>query len=167
MRTLMLLRHAKSDWNAPTEGDFARPLNKRGRRAAAAMARQIAALDTVPQKIVSSPAVRAIRTAEAVAGELAEVAVEPEERLYGASVAEILDVARHLPKEISCALLIGHNPGMEECVHALGGDPDLLLKTCMLAVFRVDGGWGKLSAENCHLVRILQPSEEGDAAGDQ
>jgi phosphohistidine phosphatase len=164
MRTLMLLRHAKSDWNAPTEGDFARPLNKRGRRDAETVARVIAALPHPPQAVVSSPAARAMRTAESVAEALDGVEVQPEDDLYGAGPEQILSVVRRLPKEADCALVVGHNPGLEELVHELGGEPDLLMKTCTLAVFECDGGWGKLAPGACRLVRVIVAREAGESA---
>ena len=164
MRTLMLLRHAKSDWNAPTEGDFARPLNRRGRKTAAIMATQVAALALPPQVIIASPAVRAMRTAEAVAEALDGVEVKPEEALYGAAPADMLTLIHRLPKDVSCVMLVGHNPGMEELVHELGSDPDLLMKTCTLAVFECDGGWGKVGPGTCRLVRVLQARESAESS---
>jgi phosphohistidine phosphatase SixA len=59
-------------------------------------------------------------------------------------------------KDVSCAMLVGHNPGFEECVHLLGGDPDLLMKTCTVAIFECADGWNKAGAETCRLVRVMR-----------
>lgn len=158
-RTLLLMRHAKSDWNAPHESDFDRPLNARGERAAPLMAQFIAALQRPPQWIVSSPAVRALRTAEIVAAGLEEVALLEEAELYGAGVGETLAIIRRLPEEVDCALLVGHNPTMEWLVGELSGDPTLEMKTATLAMFEVDGDWAALDRSSCTLLHVQHPRD--------
>lgn len=158
-RTLMLMRHAKSDWNAPHETDFERPLNARGRHAAAGMAQFIAALPQPPQWIVTSTAVRALATAEAVAGALDEVALLEEAELYGAGVNEVLGIIRRLPPDVDCVLLIGHNPTLEWLVGELSGEATAEMKTATLAVFSMDGGWDSVSREHCELTLLQHPRE--------
>lgn len=139
-RRLLLLRHAKSDWHQDV-GDFERPLNARGMREAARIGQWMRDEAIEPQAILSSPAKRAAQTAEAVA---VAVGTEPadirwNDRLYLASAPDLLDVLRGLPAGTRTALLIGHNPGLEDLLLWLApgaGDQrhhDKLLTTATLA----------------------------------
>lgn len=156
------MRHAKSDWHAAHESDFDRPLNARGRQAAASMARFIAALPQPPQWIISSTAVRALATAEAVAQALDEVALLTEPELYGAGVAEALGIIRRLPHDVYSALLVGHNPMMDWLVAELSGNPTVEMKTATLAVFDLSGEWQDVSREQCTLSLLQHPRELPD-----
>lgn len=122
MRELYLMRHAKSSWKTGYASDFERPLNARGRRDAPRMGAWLAANRIVPDLILASPAERARQTVAAVhqaLDETGEVWWEP--RIYGATVAELLDVIREVPDEYTHVLMVGHNPGFAECVQALSG----------------------------------------------
>ncbi|MGH2532393.1 MAG: SixA phosphatase family protein [Thermomicrobiales bacterium] len=119
MKTLLILRHAKTQPDAP-RGDWERQLTERGERDAATMGHLIASLPDLPDAVVTSDAVRARQTAEIVveaAGLFAPVTLEP--RIYAAEWRSLLDVVRGLPDEAACALIIGHNPGFEELAAAL------------------------------------------------
>jgi phosphohistidine phosphatase len=164
-RTLMLMRHAKSDWHAPHESDFDRPLNKRGQRAATVMAEFIATLPQPPQWIVASPAVRALTTAETVAEALDEVALLKEPEMYGAGVYELLGIVRRLPEEVTSVLLVGHNPGMEWLAGELSGEPTVEVKTATLAVFELEGNWTDVGREHCTLRLLQSPRELDEAEG--
>ena len=124
MKTLTLLRHAKSSWKHPGLDDFDRPLNKRGLRDAPAMGERLAQRESLPDRCLSSPAVRATATAVAVAEALGypvdAIAWEP--RIYEAASASLLDVLRAQPDTARHILLVGHNPGMTDFANALTGD---------------------------------------------
>ncbi|MGI9222866.1 MAG: SixA phosphatase family protein [Woeseiaceae bacterium] len=114
MKTLTLVRHAKSSWKDSSLADRDRPLNKRGERDAPVMARRIAAAGIRPSLIMSSPAVRAWRTAKTVAREIGYPIefLQRESGLYLASLREIQEVLAAQDEKFNSLMLIGHNPGL-------------------------------------------------------
>ena len=140
MATLILLRHAKSDWSGG-EADIDRPLAGRGRRQAAEAGRWLAAHVAGIDLAVVSPATRAKSTWEVVAGELdrpPEVLVD--DRVYAASGEELLDVVRGLADGAGTVVLTGHNPGVEEVAELLTGQW-VRMTTSAIAVLDLAGGW--------------------------
>ena len=132
MKELILIRHAKSSWKDSSPDDRERPLNKRGERDAPEMGARLARRKHKPNLIVSSPAVRALETARIIARKLGyprkDIAVE--DRLYGAGVAELLDVIRNTDESVTTLMLFGHNPGLTELANHLGPRPIPNLPTC-------------------------------------
>ena len=117
MKTLTLLRHAKSDWSDRVTRDFDRPLNDKGKRAAALMGRHLRTLSPDVDQVVASPAVRVMETLEEVQrGYGQTLAPLWDRRIYLASAVTLLDVVRELPEAAREALLVGHNPGLEDLV---------------------------------------------------
>ena len=140
MKTLLILRHAKTQPDAPA-GDHARELTERGHRNAAAMGAYIHNLTGTPDAIITSDATRALQTAEIVATAVAfatPLTVVP--RIYAADLATLLAVVRRIPDEVSSAIIIGHNPGFEELAAALAGNDHegIRLPTSGLAVLEFD-----------------------------
>lgn len=123
MKTLLLMRHAKSDWDQSGLEDFDRPLSGRGLDDAPRMGKALAKAGSVPDRVVSSPARRAQQTAELVAkacGFDGEIAWEP--ALYGAPGTVWLENIRKLPDRADAVLMIAHNPGVAEVAAlVLGG----------------------------------------------
>ncbi|MFF4274600.1 SixA phosphatase family protein [Streptomyces sp. NPDC001536] len=122
LRRLVVLRHAKSAW---PEGvpDHQRPLAPRGRRDAPAAGRALVEDDVLPDLALCSTAVRARQTWDLASAQWGTPPpVRHDARLYGADVAELLDVVHEVPAEVETLLLVGHNPGLEELVLALAGD---------------------------------------------
>ena len=135
--TLVLVRHAKSDWGDPHLDDHDRPLNDRGRRDAPRMARRLAETGFRPDALVSSTAVRARTTAEAFAEELgAAVTLDPE--LYGAPARALLAAAA--ATGVRSVLVVAHDPGMSVLAAQLSGDGIAHMPTCAVATFRWDDG---------------------------
>lgn len=132
MKTLFLVRHAKSSWADPTLADRDRPLNDRGRRDAPEMGRRLAARGLDPDALVSSPAVRARTTAEVVAGALGRDpgSIALDERVYGAGPSTLLDVVRGFRDEWETVLLFGHNPGFTDLANELGDRDFDNVRTC-------------------------------------
>jgi phosphohistidine phosphatase len=126
MKTLLLLRHAKSSWNDSSLDDHDRPLNERGRRDAPRMGMFVREHRLTPDVIITSDAVRARLTAEAVAekaGYAGEILMDP--RLYLASPADILHVLRTVPgAKAATVMIVGHNPGLEELLARMTGEPE-------------------------------------------
>jgi len=120
-RRITLLRHAKSDWNSPTRDDFDRPLNARGYRDAPRMGKQLYKRGLHPQLILSSPALRAITTAQIVAAELSykTESIVTDSNLYLASPATILDILRTKGAACTDVMLVGHNPGLSELANRI------------------------------------------------
>ena len=122
MRTLLLLRHAKSSWKQPGLSDHDRPLNRRGQRDAPRIGRLLTREQLSPGAILSSSARRARETAEAVATQSAfDGMVQLEGVLYLAEPTTILDVIRHSGVELERLMVVGHNPGMAATVARLTG----------------------------------------------
>jgi phosphohistidine phosphatase len=139
-RTLVLVRHAKSDWTGD-HADRHRPLAGRGRRQAPEAGRWLSVGVGRVDLAVVSPARRARETWELVAAELAAPPpVRVEDRVYAASAGEPLDVVRGLPDDADTVVLVGHNPGLEDLVATLTGRP-VSMPTSALAVIDVPGAW--------------------------
>ena len=115
MKRLTLLRHAKSSWDDTVPRDFDRPVNGRGRRAAARIGDWLADSDLKFDRVIASPAVRVQQTLAAVA-DAARVKLKPhpEPRIYLASAATLLDVIHDISDACDSVLLVGHNPGLED-----------------------------------------------------
>jgi phosphohistidine phosphatase len=144
-RTLVLLRHAKSDWDGE-EPDRERPLARRGLREAPEAGRWLAVNQPDLGLAVVSPARRALSTWQLVAAELAaEVPTQVDERIYEASVSDLLEVVRDLPADTASAVIVGHNPGLEELVRVLTGRV-VPMPTSALAVLTVDAAWAELGS---------------------
>jgi phosphohistidine phosphatase len=160
METLLVLRHAKTQSDAPA-GDRARELTERGHRNAMAMGAYIHNLIGTPDAIITSDATRARQTAEIVAPAVdlaAPLTVEP--RIYAADLETLLAVVRRIPDEVQTAIIIGHNPGFEELAAALAGNPehDVRLPTSGLAVLELDiERWDSVRAGSGRLREVATP----------
>jgi phosphohistidine phosphatase len=121
MKTLTIVRHAKSSWKHRDLSDRERPLNKRGERDAPVMARRVADAGIRPSQIISSPAVRAWTTAKIFARELGYPAefLQREDSLYLASLDNLLDVVAMQEAGFNHLMLFGHNPGLTDLVNYL------------------------------------------------
>jgi phosphohistidine phosphatase len=116
LKSLTILRHAKSGWDAPVDRDFDRPINARGRRGAVIMGEMWAKSGWPIDWIIASPAVRVTETLDhfqPVAG-LADIEPHWERRVYLASAATLLDVIRETGAHGDHLMLVGHNPGLED-----------------------------------------------------
>jgi len=121
MKTLTLVRHAKSSWKDTSLADRDRPLNQRGERDAPFMARKIDEAGIRPSLILSSPAVRAWTTARAVARQLDYPLefLQRESELYLADVDTLLDVIAAQDEKFNSMMLFGHNPGLTDFANYL------------------------------------------------
>jgi phosphohistidine phosphatase len=128
MKTLTLLRHAKSTWDDPVARDFDRPLNPRGRRAAQTVGREMRAQELAFDRVLASPAVRVVETLEEIGNGYGK-ALDPafDQRVYLATTDTLLDLIRDIDEAVNSLLLVGHNPGLEMLVLLLtrSGDGEL------------------------------------------
>ncbi|WP_309066190.1 SixA phosphatase family protein [Microbacterium sp.] len=158
MKTLLLARHAKSDWGMPGFADHDRPLNSRGLRDAPEMAQRLVDEEVPLERIVSSSAVRARTTADEYATAYGLPVVE-EPLLYAASARSILAIAAALPDDCHVAMLVGHNPGMSDAVSELTREY-VQLATCAIAECAVDvGSWAELIEGAGRLLRLRAPKD--------
>jgi phosphohistidine phosphatase len=122
-RQLVVLRHAKSDWNTDAPDDHSRPLNNRGKKDAPRVARRIAELGWTPEHVVSSDSRRTRETFERMNDEFSS---HPQvvflASLYHAGPRELSFALAEVPDPVTCAMAIGHNPGWEEVVYWLCGE---------------------------------------------
>lgn len=159
MRTLLVMRHAKSDWNAPYGGDHDRPLNDRGVRSAQSMGRLLRTEGEVPDLVISSTAVRARSTAElaAVAGDWdCEIRLEP--LFYGTGVDGVIVAAATAPP-VERVMVVGHQPVWSMLVSALTGER-VEMKTATVAVIRFEvDEWGSIPDTPGRLHAVYQPRD--------
>jgi phosphohistidine phosphatase len=166
MKTLLLLRHAKSDWDDSSLRDFDRPLATRGLRDAPRIGKVLRKRGPLPDLIISSPAARARATIEAVVKAASlESSLQFDEAIYGATSAELLKLIRRLPDSISCALMVGHNPGFEDLVGRLTGSPERMPTAALADVEFIIDRWEDVEDGKGRLVSLLTPKQleqEGD-----
>jgi phosphohistidine phosphatase len=146
MKTLLILRHAKSDWGNSRLSDHDRPLNDRGQVDAPRMGAWLRRQKLVPELIISSTAVRAHTTAELVA-QACEFAGElrTERKLYLAGPPDYIELLNEVPDSYERVMVVGHNPGMEELVFVLT-DVQRPLTTANVAVVELPiESWGELT----------------------
>jgi phosphohistidine phosphatase len=155
MKTLHLVRHAKSSWDDPALPDRDRPVNERGLRDVAMMGKRLAKRNVKPDVILSSPAVRALTTAEHLAKALGikrkDIVVI--DRLYAAPADALLDVIQGLGNAPECVMFVAHNPGLTELAHHFASEITDM-PTCAIAEFRfVASSWAGIGkAEPAHVV---------------
>ncbi len=140
MKTLVIVRHAKSSWNDPGLSDHDRPLNKRGLQDAPFMGTRLAKWGPPVDRVISSSAVRALATAEMITHEmgLAWDEIQIEEALYHATEEEVLDLIWEQDDYLDGLMLFGHNPGLTYLVNDLS-DLDLdNLPTCGVVILQFD-----------------------------
>ncbi len=121
MKTLYLLRHAKSSWKNPELLDFERPLNRRGKKDAPAMGKFLKSQKIEIEMLVCSPAKRTRKTAKKVAKEIAypKQQILYKKEIYEANVADLFGIVQETPNEISSLMLVGHNPSLNDFANLL------------------------------------------------
>lgn len=169
MTALLLLRHAKSSWSNPGLADNDRPLADRGRKAASAMAEEMVRRGWLPDHVLVSPSRRTRETWAIIEARLdlaPRIRFLPE--LYEASASGFLAILRGIPEDAKTALVIGHNPGMEELAKGLSGPGSAraaltVLKrkfpTAALARFAIEGKWTDLGRTNARLMHFVRPKD--------
>ncbi|WP_242921126.1 SixA phosphatase family protein [Pontibacter liquoris] len=151
MKTLYILRHAKSSWKFEGLSDQDRPLNKRGREDAQLMGQELASRGLKPDLILASPAVRALTTATLVGKELG---YQPEdivldERVYAAGIKDLMEVVQETPKDVQSLLLVGHNEGISDFANELSPENLARLPTAGIVALQFDcDNWTEISRDN-------------------
>ena len=161
MKTLLLLRHAKSSWKKDNLPDHDRPLNKRGKQDAPRMGKLIQSKGLVPDLIISSTAKHAQKTARLVAEESGyDGEIEFDRDLYAFEPSAYLEKLTLIGDHIQIVLLVGHNPGLEELLDQLTGEY-LPMPTAALAhINLLIDSWSDLDDETqSQLVNLWRPKE--------
>ena len=168
MKTLTLLRHAKSDWDDTVQRDFDRPLNPRGRRAARTVGREMKRLGLSFDHVIASSAVRVRETLAEVEGAFGSLQAHFEKRVYLAAPDTLLELIRSAPETAETLLLVGHNPGLEQLVLALSGpgagqlreEVEVKYPTATLAELRLPvEHWADVAEGTAELTRFLRPRD--------
>jgi len=164
-RELLLLRHGKSDWDTDAS-DFERPLKMRGKKAAYCAGKWLLKQKLVPDLVISSPAVRAIRTARVACKTmgLKRSRILTEDHIYLAHPEELIAVLHDCPEKAR-VMLVGHNPGLEDLMlYLIGGnvvmpDDGKLLPTATVAVLEMPDSWHELGKGCARLLSLTRPTE--------
>lgn len=164
-KDIYLIRHAKSDWSYNVR-DFDRPLNSRGLDAAPLMAERLSERNLLPELIVSSPARRALATAQFFANKLGiatgSIALEPD--IYEASYPAILNIINRLEDDYKCAAIFGHNPGFTDLANYLTDEGLYNIPTCGIVHihFADIDTWSEISGSMGTLVSFTYPKDSED-----
>ena len=174
MHQLLLLRHAKSSWDDPALSDHARPLNRRGRLAGAAIGGAMRGLGLAPDLVLVSSARRTLQTQEALEPWDETPLIEPMDALYLADVPQLLRVLREVRETVRSVLLIGHNPGLHALAAQLAEKQPITTDSARLAQsfpsgalaeFLIGGAWAQLGTDPARLIRFLCPRDLPDSGG--
>jgi phosphohistidine phosphatase len=161
MKSLLIMRHAKSSRDLPLLADHDRPLNLRGKKDAPLMGELLREKDLVPEIIISSTATRAVETAVAVSQACQyEGEIEYKRELYTEGIAGYLEEIRKVADSLKCTLIIGHNPDLEELVERLTGNQVTLTTASIALVDLPIERWQDLQGfAPGRLVHIWRPRE--------
>jgi phosphohistidine phosphatase len=158
MKTLYLLRHAKSSWKNDTLLDNERPLNKRGRNAAKTIGAFLRKKKIIPDLVLCSTAVRARQTTEIVLG-VAKLSpdIHFEDGIYEADPSRLLELVRQVEKSKKAVLLVGHNPGLEEFLKFLTGKAETIPTAALSKTVLRVMNWANVNAQKGTLEWMQKP----------
>ena len=162
---LYIMRHAKSDWSGPQISDFDRPINKRGTRNAIRIGGWMNENNHIPQKIISSPALRAKETIELVTEQISKFNLEDltyEDELYLAGFTQLIEFINTFKDKVQSLMLVGHNPGIENLVNYLcdrSGDKETIVTTANLFIFKFSSDSFNTAVDIIELVEAIKPRE--------
>ena len=162
-KTLYLVRHAKSSWSDPSLSDRDRPLNKRGRRSAPDMGSRLAAKGHRTDLIISSPAERALMTAQIIAGKLdyPKSDVWTDESMYFSGVGGMVKMLERVDDSYQKVMIVGHNPAMTSLMNSLSGSDIYNMPTCAIAIIGYDmASWSGLHSEDGSLLEYDFPKNK-------
>ncbi len=160
MKRLFIVRHAKSSWDDASLDDFDRPLNKRGKRDAPAMGKRLAQRVGRPDLMLSSPALRAKKTAEAIADAVGYPfeSVQWNDGVYEAGSDDLIRILRKIDKSIETAMVFGHNPTLTSVANQLSGSSIANIPTCGVVELGLTvTDWGDLGSGTAQLVEFDYP----------
>jgi len=169
MKTLTVMRHAKSSWDDPGLNDFDRPLNARGRKAARAMGKELKHRGFKFDQVIASPAMRVRETLNDFAdgyGQKLEIEFRPE--IYESTVDRLLRLVREIPESVTAPLLVGHNPGLQELLVELTHDDSDKHRhrisgkfpTAAVAIVRFPAArWSDIEPDSGEIAELIVPKD--------
>jgi phosphohistidine phosphatase len=158
MKTLYLVRHAKSSWKYPNLDDFERPLNKRGRKNAPFMGRILKKLKVAPDLVISSPANRAAITARMIAAKINYPLekIQYSENIYEFSEDALISVIKQIDDSVNKAMVVGHNPATNGLANYIGDQPIGNIPTSGVCCVELDiSSWAKVK-EHCGKLKFFE-----------
>jgi len=159
-RLLTLVRHAKSNWGDPNVHDFDRPLNDRGYKSAPMMAMRLAEASFSVDAIYSSPAKRAITTAEIIAKEINFEGIKQNIEIYNASIKDLISLVSSLDDNSNSIMLVGHNPGFTMLCNYLSNARIDNMPTCCIAQIQFDiDSWKAIAEHSGKLIKFDYPKK--------
>ncbi len=164
-KQLLLIRHAKSDWNSTDLRDFDRPLNKRGYSNAPEMANRMVKKQIFPDLIISSPALRAITTATSFAENwgIDQSKIQQEHSIYEANFKSLLVLVNQLDNQFERVAMFGHNPGLTDLVNYLSDANIYNMPTCSVVMIEFPfENWNEVSADTGKVVLFDYPKSLDD-----
>ena len=167
MKTLYVIRHAKSSWENEDLSDFERPLNERGKRDAPRMGKRLKEKGIIPDLMLSSPAKRAYSTAKRIAEALSysKDRIKTDQRLYHADEEEIFNCLTSIKDKHDVVLLFGHNPGLTDFVNAMAEEDNYIdnVPTCGIVCLSLPiESWKELAFGKAKFVFFDYPKSKED-----
>jgi phosphohistidine phosphatase len=163
MKTLYVLRHAKSSWENHQQTDFERPLNERGLLTAPRIGKLMRDQSFVPDLIISSPATRAKITAEIVRDKANfQSEIQLDKRIYEALAENLFDVLSSVLDDIESVLLVGHNPGLENLVGSITGEIRAMPTATLVVIELKIEKWKEIRPACGKLRNLFTPKEIAD-----
>jgi phosphohistidine phosphatase len=160
MKTLFLLRHAKSSWKDQSQADFERPLNRRGKRAAETIGKYFKTSSIFPELILCSPAERTRETVELVLkASRWSTEVRYDQRIYEASAQRLVEVVSQIDNDRKVAMLVGHNPGLEDLLLLFTGNTEVMPTGAIAKVLLKTTKWTTAIEKRATLDWIVRPKD--------
>ncbi len=153
MKTILIMRHAKSSWKSPARDDFDRPLNQRGKRDARRMADFVIREGLCPDVILSSPARRARKTADRIQRTCGEALLKFVDGFYPGSTDDYAAVLSRLDESIVSVMIVGHNPSLEDFLAFLGGSVEKFPTAALAQIELPLENWSEIGATTSGTLR--------------
>ncbi|MEJ2308254.1 MAG: histidine phosphatase family protein [Gammaproteobacteria bacterium] len=165
-RKLILFRHAKSDWDSGASSDHARPLAKRGIKAAKRMGRFLREAGEVPEHILCSSAVRAVSTVQLAARSGGWIVpIDFRDTLYLPDTETLIREIRNAPDALSSLMLVGHEPSWSELISELIGGGEIRFPTAAMARINLDvDSWDRVRPDHGELAWLVKPKLLGQGS---
>lgn len=167
MKTLYLIRHAKAGWDNATLSDFERPLTEVGQNHAHTMAKKLLGQGVKPDLIITSPALRALSTAQIMAEVLGypQDKIITQEAIFTGGVEELVEIIKGIQPANKNVLLFGHNPNLTWLLHYLCEGAKMNIPTCGIVALAFEmQNWEQLSDVDGRLLTFMRPPHEPEHA---